>query len=59
VVWFVVSSVGFLLLIIPGIYIFYRLRLYSFFLVDHNCGTVEFLRLSWAAFLQACLPGAW
>lgn len=49
VLWFVVSSVGFLLLIIPGIYIFYRLRLYPFFLVDHNCGAVESLRLSWAA----------
>ncbi|MFZ5897713.1 MAG: hypothetical protein ACOYU7_00755 [Bacillota bacterium] len=49
VLWFVASSVGFLLLIIPGIYIFYRLRLYSFFLVDRNCGTMESLRLSWAA----------
>ncbi len=49
VLWFVVSSVGFLLLIIPGIYISYRLRLYPFFLVDRDCGDVESLRLSWAA----------
>ncbi len=43
-----VILVGFVLLIIPGIYLAIRLQFYSFLIVDKNAGVVDSLKKSWA-----------
>lgn len=40
---------GTVLLVIPGIYVYYRTSMFPFFLVDKNCGPVKGLKLSWRA----------
>lgn len=40
---------GFLLLIIPGIYLALRLQFYSFYVVDKNAGVTDSLKMSWNA----------
>lgn len=38
---------GFILLIIPGIYLALRLQFYSYFVVDKNAGITDSLKMSW------------
>lgn len=38
---------GFILLIIPGIYLALRLQFYSFYVVDKNAGITDSLKMSW------------
>lgn len=42
-------STGLLFLILPGLYVFYRVRLFPYFLVDRGCGPLESIRASWCA----------
>jgi uncharacterized membrane protein len=49
IIFVVLVMVGFILLIIPGIYIILRLQLFSFFVVDRDVGPIEAIMLSWSA----------
>ncbi|MDN5363287.1 MAG: hypothetical protein PWQ91_348 [Eubacteriales bacterium] len=41
--------IGGFFLIIPGIYLFYRLRFSPYFILEYKCAATESLRLSWEA----------
>ncbi|WP_157109817.1 hypothetical protein [Thermanaeromonas toyohensis] len=45
----VAVALGLVCLILPGVYVFYRFRLFPYFLVDRNCGILGSLGESWAA----------
>lgn len=42
-----IVAAGFILLIIPGIYLALRLQFYSFYVVDKNAGVTDSLKMSW------------
>jgi uncharacterized membrane protein len=41
-------AIGFILLVIPGIFLAIRLQFYSYLVIDKNMGPVESIRRSWA-----------
>ena len=47
VIFFVITALGFALLIIPGIYLSLRLQFYLASMVDENTGIIESLKRSW------------
>ncbi len=49
IVYGIIVMVGFILLIIPGIYLALRLQFYSYYIVDKNAGALDSLRMSWKA----------
>jgi uncharacterized membrane protein len=44
-----IVGVGFILLVVPGIYLALRLQFYSFYVVDKNAGITDSLKMSWEA----------
>lgn len=42
-----IVGVGFILLIVPGIYLALRLQFYSYYVVDKNAGITDSLKMSW------------
>jgi len=49
IIFVVVCAMGFICLIVPGIYLMCRLIFWQFFVVDRNLGPVEALQASWEA----------
>ncbi len=49
IVYGIIVMVGFILLVIPGIYLALRLQFYSYYIVDKNAGAMDSLRMSWKA----------
>lgn len=49
IVYTIIVVIGFILLIIPGIYLALRLQFYSYYIVDKNAGAMDSLRMSWKA----------
>ncbi len=49
IVYTIIVAIGFILLIIPGIYLALRLQFYSYYIVDKNAGAMDSLRMSWKA----------
>ncbi len=49
IVYTIIIVIGFILLIIPGIYLALRLQFYSYYIVDKNAGALDSLRMSWKA----------
>lgn len=49
ILYSLIVVVGFILLIIPGIYLALRLQFYSYYIVDKNAPAVDSLRMSWKA----------
>ncbi|MBP9716356.1 MAG: hypothetical protein KBD51_00235 [Candidatus Levybacteria bacterium] len=49
IVYGLIVMVGFILLVIPGIYLALRLQFYSYYIVDKNAGALDSLRMSWKA----------
>lgn len=47
IVYTVIVVIGFILLVIPGIYLALRLQFYSYYIVDKNAGALDSLRMSW------------
>jgi len=45
----VACSIGFILFILPGIFITLRLSLFAYFIIDHNAGVIESLKMSYNA----------
>ncbi len=54
----VATLVGFMLFVIPGVYVYQRLRFAKYFVIDKNLGIVKALQASWAltqgSVLQLC-----
>lgn len=49
ILYTVIVVAGFILLIIPGIYLALRLQFYSYYIVDKNVPAIDSLRMSWKA----------
>lgn len=49
IVYGLIVVAGFILLIIPGIYLALRLQFYSYYIVDKNAGAMDSLKMSWKA----------
>ena len=49
IVYTIIVVIGFILLVIPGIYLALRLQFYSYYIVDKNAGALDSLRMSWKA----------
>ncbi len=49
IIYGIIVMLGFILLIIPGIYLALRLQFYSYYIVDKNAGALDSLRMSWKA----------
>ncbi len=47
ILFFIIISIGFALLIIPGIYLLLRLQFFVASMVDENTGAIESLKRSW------------
>lgn len=47
IVYSIIITVGFILLIVPGIIFVTRFQFYQYFIIDQNKGPIEALRLSW------------
>ncbi len=47
ILFFIIVGVGFILLIVPGIYLALRLQFYSYYVVDKNAGITDSLKMSW------------
>lgn len=49
IIYGLIVLAGFILLIIPGIYLALRLQFYSYYIVDKNTGAIDSLKMSWKA----------
>lgn len=49
IVYGLIVVAGFILLVIPGIYLALRLQFYSYYIIDKNAGAMDSLKMSWKA----------
>ena len=59
VLFSIVTLIGFVLLVVPGIYAMIRLQFFSAFIVEENAGIMESLKKSWAITEGSVLPLFW
>lgn len=49
IIYCLILVLGFILLIIPGIYLAIRLQFYSYYIIDKDAGAIDSLKMSWKA----------
>ena len=49
IIYGLIVVAGFILLVVPGIYLALRLQFYSYYIIDKDAGAIDSLRMSWKA----------